>query len=55
MMAQVKEADFVVKNPEHIAMALKYDPDMNSAPKVLAKGAELIAKQIIEIAERDRR
>lgn len=51
MMAQVKEADFVVKNPSHIAMALKYDPDMNQAPKVLAKGTELIAQQIIEIAE----
>ena len=51
MMAQVKEADFVVKNPDHIAMALKYDSDMNNAPKVLAKGAELIAQQILEIAE----
>ena len=51
MMAQVKEADFVVKNPDHIAMALKYDPEMNSAPKVLAKGSELIAEQIVEIAE----
>ena len=51
MMAQVKEADFVVKNPDHIAMALKYDPDMNTAPRVLAKGSELIAQQILEIAE----
>lgn len=51
MMAQVKEADFVVKNPNHIAMALKYDPNMNQAPKVLAKGSELIAQQIIEIAK----
>ena len=51
MMSQVQEADFVVKNPDHIAMALKYDPQMNTAPKVLAKGSELIAEQIIEIAE----
>ncbi|MBI3590438.1 MAG: flagellar biosynthesis protein FlhB [Candidatus Melainabacteria bacterium] len=51
MMAQVKEADFVVKNPDHIAMALKYDSQMNQAPKVLAKGSELIAEQIIEIAK----
>ena len=51
MMAQVKEADFVVKNPDHIAMALKYDPNMDQAPKVLAKGSELIAEQIIEIAK----
>lgn len=52
MMAQVQEADFVVKNPDHIAMALKYDADMNTAPKVLAKGSELIAEQIIEIAQK---
>ena len=51
MMSQVQEADFVVKNPAHIAMALKYDANMSSAPKVLAKGTELIAQQIIEIAE----
>ena len=51
MMSQVQEADFVVKNPDHIAMALKYDPQMNMAPRVLAKGSELIAQQIIEIAE----
>ncbi len=53
MMAQVAEADFVVKNPDHIAMALKYEADMNSAPKVLAKGSELIAEQIIEIAQKN--
>ena len=52
MMAQVQEADFVVKNPAHVAMALKYDPQMDSAPRVLAKGSELIAQQIIEIAEK---
>ena len=51
MMSQVQEADFVVKNPEHIAMALKYDSQMSTAPRVLAKGSELIAEQIIEIAE----
>lgn len=51
MMSQVKDADFVVKNPEHIAMALKYDTEMSSAPRVLAKGSEIIAAQIIEIAE----
>ena len=50
MMSQVKEADFVVTNPDHIAMALKYDPQMMTAPRVLAKGSELIAQQIIEIA-----
>ncbi|MBI2995983.1 MAG: EscU/YscU/HrcU family type III secretion system export apparatus switch protein [Candidatus Melainabacteria bacterium] len=51
MMVQVQEADFVVTNPDHIAMALKYEPEMDSAPRILAKGTELIALQIIEIAE----
>jgi len=50
-MAKVPEADFVVKNPEHIAMAVKYDENMDKAPKVLAKGSELLAEQIIAIAE----
>ncbi len=50
-IGQVPDADFVVKNPEHIAMAIKYDEEMMKAPKVLAKGSELIAQQIIEIAE----
>lgn len=50
-IAQVPEADFVVKNPEHVAMAVKYAEDMDEAPKVIAKGAEVLAQQIIEIAE----
>ena len=50
-LGRVPEADFVVKNPEHIAMAIKYDDKMMKAPQVLAKGSELIAQQIIEIAE----
>ncbi len=50
-MARVPEADFVVKNPEHIAMAVKYDENMDKAPKVIAKGGELLAEQIIAIAE----
>lgn len=50
-MAQVPEADFVVKNPTHVALAVKYNDEMDQAPKVLAKGADLLAEKIIEIAE----
>ncbi len=50
-MAQVPEADFVVKNPEHVALAVQYNEDMDEAPKVIAKGADMLAEQIIMIAE----
>ncbi len=49
MMDEVPKADVIVTNPTHIAVALKYDETMVS-PKVIAKGAELIAKKIKEIA-----
>ncbi len=49
-MARVPEADFVVKNPSHVALAVKYNQEMDEAPKVIAKGADLLAEQIIEIA-----
>lgn len=47
----VKKADVVVVNPTHLAVALKYDRQTMGAPVVVAKGAELIAKQIRELAE----
>ncbi|MCD7879723.1 MAG: EscU/YscU/HrcU family type III secretion system export apparatus switch protein [Candidatus Gastranaerophilales bacterium] len=50
MMDSVPDADFVVTNPTHIACALKYDPQNMESPKLLAKGSELFAKKIIEIA-----
>ncbi len=50
MMAAVPQADVVVTNPTHIAVALKYNPDEMSAPFVLAKGERLIAQKIKEIA-----
>ena len=46
-----KEADFVVRNPTHVACALKYDAQTMMSPTVLMKGAELIAQEIIRIAE----
>ncbi|MBR1753880.1 EscU/YscU/HrcU family type III secretion system export apparatus switch protein [bacterium] len=50
-MDAVPTADFVVRNPIHVACALKYDPDTMESPTLLAKGTELIAKKIIQIAE----
>jgi len=50
MLDAVPTADFVVVNPVHIAVALKYNLDEMSAPRVIAKGTELFAKRIIEIA-----
>jgi flagellar biosynthetic protein FlhB len=51
MMADVKAADVVVTNPVHYAVALKYDTTRMSAPKVVAKGARLVAARIKEIAQ----
>jgi flagellar biosynthetic protein FlhB len=50
MMASVPEADVVVTNPTHYAVALKYDGE-KLAPEVVAKGKDLIAAQIRKIAE----
>jgi len=51
MMDAVPEADFVVTNPTHIACALKYNADEMDSPMLVAKGTELIAKKIIDIAK----
>lgn len=51
MMAAVPSADVVITNPTHFAVALRYKVDEMAAPKVVAKGADLIAKKIREIAE----
>ncbi|MCW2540450.1 MAG: flhB [Frankiales bacterium] len=53
MMADVAEADVVLVNPTHVAVALKYDPK-RGAPRVVAKGADNIAAKIREIAEQNR-
>lgn len=50
MMAAVPEASVVVTNPTHYAVALKYDVNKDDAPTVVAKGTDLIAKRIREIA-----
>lgn len=51
MMQDVPKADVVITNPTHIAVALKYDAEVSKAPVVLAKGEELIAKKIKDVAK----
>ncbi len=50
MMAAVPTADVVLTNPTHLAVALKYDADTMKAPRVVAKGARLIAARIRDAA-----
>ena len=50
MMAEVPKADVVITNPTHFAIALKYDVKVADAPYVLAKGKDLIAIKIKEVA-----
>lgn len=50
MMAAVPEASVVVTNPTHYAVALKYEPDKMDAPTVVAKGVDVLARRIREIA-----
>jgi flagellar biosynthetic protein FlhB len=51
MLAAVPGADLVVMNPTHYAVALKYDDASMAAPRVVAKGADLMALRIRDIAE----
>ncbi len=51
MMDQVPEADVVITNPTHLAIALKYEHEKMMAPQIIAKGAGFIAEKIKEIAE----
>jgi flagellar biosynthesis protein FlhB len=51
MMAAVPKADLVVMNPTHYAVALKYDDRAMAAPRVVAKGADLLALRIRDLAE----
>ena len=50
MMSEVPKADVVVTNPTHFAVALKYDKDRMGAPQVVAKGMNLVAQKIRELA-----
>jgi flagellar biosynthetic protein FlhB len=51
MMQAVPQADVVITNPTHFAVALKYDPEKGSAPLLLAKGGDFLALKIREIAQ----
>jgi flagellar biosynthetic protein FlhB len=53
MMQAIPDADVVVTNPTHYAVALKYDASTMEAPKVVGKGVDLIALKIREIAEKN--
>lgn len=51
MMQAVPEADVIIRNPTHFAVALKYDSDSFSAPVVIAKGQDEVALRIVKIGE----
>ncbi|WLV26011.1 flagellar biosynthesis protein FlhB [Aciduricibacillus chroicocephali] len=51
MMSEVPNADVVITNPTHFAIAIKYDEDKASAPYVVAKGADEVALRIKNIAK----
>ncbi|MDR1396156.1 MAG: flagellar biosynthesis protein FlhB [Desulfarculales bacterium] len=50
MMSSVPQADVVITNPTHLAVALTYKPGDMDAPQVVAKGANLVAQKIKELA-----
>ncbi|MBQ6807170.1 MAG: flagellar biosynthesis protein FlhB [Lachnospiraceae bacterium] len=51
MMQKLPEADVVITNPTHYAVAIKYDPELYDAPFVIAKGADYLAQKIKETAK----
>jgi len=51
MMSAVPEADVVITNPTHYAVALAYNDSVSSAPVVVAKGQDYIARKIREVAQ----
>ena len=50
MMSEVPNADVIITNPSHYAVALKYDQNSGGAPQLVAKGLDLIAAQIRSVA-----
>ena len=51
MMERIKDADVVITNPEHFAVALSYDPSKDGAPVLLAKGIDSLAFRIVQEAK----
>lgn len=54
MMSNVPNADVVITNPTHYAVALKYDNNVNSAPMVVGKGIDFIALKIKDVARENK-
>lgn len=54
MMQQVPGADVVIRNPTHVAVALRYKPEKDDAPVVVAKGLDELALRIVAVAEENR-
>jgi flagellar biosynthetic protein FlhB len=50
MMQEIPEATVVITNPQHLAIAIKYDDQKMDAPRIVAKGAGNVAAKIREIA-----
>jgi len=53
MMQEVPHADVIITNPTHFAVAIKYDAQTMDAPKVIAKGQDLVALRIKDIAQKN--
>lgn len=51
MMSKLPEADVVITNPTHFAVAIKYEPEVYDAPYVVAKGADYLAQKIKDVAK----
>ncbi len=51
MMQKLPEADVVITNPTHFAVAIKYEPEVYDAPYVVAKGADYLAQKIKDVAK----
>lgn len=54
MMSEVPNADVIITNPTHYAVAVKYDSNLSEAPQVIGKGKDLIAQKIKEVAKENR-
>ncbi|WP_263832212.1 flagellar biosynthesis protein FlhB [Sulfurospirillum oryzae] len=50
MMQEIPQADVVITNPTHYAVAIRYNQDKEAAPKVIAKGTDFVALRIKEVA-----
>ena len=54
MMQNLPQADVVITNPTHYAVAIKYDPEVAEAPVVIAKGEDYMAARIKEVARENK-